>query len=198
MKKTLLLLPLVLIAALPLAACGGGSSSSGDSEGAIETAIETAATSTDPSKCTEVQTEAFNEVETGESGKKALQACEEEAKEDNSPAESVKVSNINVDGESATAQVAVGGGALNEQAIEVEVVEEEGDWKLNALEGFANYDGKALGKAIEKRLGEENGAPASLARCMGEAVSGMSQDEAEALAFENNTEGLEKLVEGCQ
>jgi hypothetical protein len=34
-------------------------------EAAIEEAIKTSATGSDPSKCSEVQTEAFNEAETG-------------------------------------------------------------------------------------------------------------------------------------
>lgn len=196
MKKTLLLLPLVLIAALALAACGGGSSSS-DSEGAIEEAIETAATTTDPAKCSEVQTQKFNETETGTSGKEALKTCEEEAREDQTPAESVKVSNIEVDGETATAEVEVGGGALNGQGIELELVEEEGDWKLNKFVSFTNYDGKALSEALEERLGEEKGIDPGLAKCIAEGIATMPQAEAEAMAFEKDLEPIEEMVTNC-
>src|ERR1700709_974019 len=99
--------------AMALTACGGGSSSSGGGdEGAIEAAIETSATSTDPSKCTEVQTEAFNETESGVSGSGALKACEEEVEEESEPAESVNVSNISESGETATAEAEIEGGSL--------------------------------------------------------------------------------------
>ncbi|HEY2479355.1 MAG TPA: hypothetical protein VGI17_11585 [Solirubrobacterales bacterium] len=201
MKKSLLLLPCVLIAAaLALSACGGGSSSSGGSgdETAIEGAIETAATSTDPSKCTEVQTQKFNEAETGTSGKASLKACEQEAEEDESPAESVTVSNVEVDGETATAQVEVGGGALNSQGIELELAKEEGNWKLNQFLQFTNFDAKALGEGLEEKLLEENGISASLAKCISEGVAGISQSDAEELAFESNLEPIEKLVESCK
>jgi hypothetical protein len=198
-KKSLLLLPLVLIAALAPAACGGGSSSSGDSdEGAIEAAIETSATTTDPSKCTEAQTEAFNQAETSASGAEALKVCEEEAEADDTPAESVEISNIKVDGETATAEVAVGGGSLNGQGVEVELVEEEGDWKLNKFVSFTNYDGKALGEALEEKLGEEEGISPALAKCIAEGIAAMPQSEAESMAFDKNLEPIEELVGKCQ
>src|ERR1700709_697707 len=95
-KNALLILPLVLLAsALALSACGGGSSSSSSSSGggedaAIEGAIETSATSSDPSKCSEVQTQSFNETETGKTGEESLEACEEAAPgEEGALAESV-------------------------------------------------------------------------------------------------------------
>ena len=73
-KKSLLMLPIALIAmAMALTACGGGGSSSsgssgGGEEGAVEAAIEASATGTDPSKCTEAQTQTFNETDTGKTG----------------------------------------------------------------------------------------------------------------------------------
>lgn len=201
MKKSLLILPLVLLAsALALAACGGGSSSSGGGgdETAIEEAIETAATSTSPSKCSEVQTEAFDEAETGASGKEALKACEEEAKADENPAESVSISNIEVNGEAATADVEVEGSALNGQGVEVELAKEGGDWKLNKFLGFTSYDGAAIGEALEEQLGQEEGVSASLAKCISEGVAEMSQQEGEALVFEKNEEGVEEIVSNCE
>ena len=201
MKKSLLILPLVLLAsALALTACGGGSSSSsgGGDETAIEEAIETSATSSDPSKCTEVQTEAFNETETGASGAEALKVCEEEAEEGNEPAESVTVSNIAVDGESATAEVEVEGGSLGGQAVEVGLAKEEGDWKLNEFLGFAKYDPTGIAATLEEKLNEEEGVEPALAKCVAEGVAAMSQEEAEAMVFDKSTEGVEEIVKGCE
>ncbi len=200
MKKSLLILPFVLVAAaLALTACGGGgsSSSSGD-ESAIEEAIETAATSSEPSKCTEVQTKAFTENETSETGKAAVKTCEENAEEGESPAESVTVSNVEVNGETATAAVAISGSsALNGQTIEVELAKEEGKWKLNKFLSFAKFDGKALGEELEKRLVKEEGISASLAKCVSEGVAKVSQAEAESMVFEKNLTPVEELAEKC-
>ncbi len=106
MKKRHLLLPcLLIVSALALVACGGGGSSD---ESEIEEAIETSATTGDPSNCTKLETANFVEQSTGESGKAAIKACEEEAKKDpESKAESVEVTEVEVDGSKATANAAI-------------------------------------------------------------------------------------------
>ncbi|MFT3865543.1 MAG: hypothetical protein QM729_14835 [Solirubrobacterales bacterium] len=203
MKKSLLLLSLVLIAsALALAACGGGgsSSSSGGSgeEEAIAEVIEKSATTTGPSKCTELQTQTFNEQEKDVSGKEATEVCEEAAEGEETVAEGVDVSEIKVDGETATAVAEVEGTALNGQGLELELVSEEGKWKLNKFLAFAHYDGQALAEALEKEFEKEEGISAALGKCVAEGVAEFSQAEAEEVAFEGQTEGLAKLAETCQ
>ena len=200
MKKSLLILPLVLLAsALALSACGGGSSSSGGGEeGAIEEAIETAATTSDPSKCSEVQTQTFNETETGTTGAKSLEVCEEEAEEESElPAESVTVSQIEIEGEEAAAEVAIEGGALNGQSVAVGLQKEEGDWKLDAFIGFTQYDAAGIAATLEEKLGEEEGVSPELASCVAEGVEEMSKEEAGEMVFEKNTEVLEPIVAAC-
>jgi hypothetical protein len=200
-KKSLLMLPLVLlVTALALTACGGGgSSSSGGSsdETAISEAIEKSATTTDPSKCAKYQTEEFNEQDEHTTSN-ALKACEEAAEESETPAEAVNVSNIKVNGETATAKAEVEGSSLNGQTVEIEMANEEGTWKLNKFLGFANYDGQGLAEAFEEELKKEEGITASLAKCVGEGFSELSQQEAEAVVFAGETEGLEELAESCQ
>jgi hypothetical protein len=201
LKKSLLILPLVLLAsALALAACGGGGSSSsgGGEEGAIEEAIETSATSEDPGKCTEVQTQEYNEQDKGAAGKKATELCEESAEEGEEAPESVNVSGINVEGETASAEVAVEGSGLGGQTVEVELVKEEGDWKLNQFTGFAHFDSAALASSLEAELEKEEAAEPEQIKCLGEGFSEMSQAEAEEVAFEKNLGIVEKLLEGCK
>jgi hypothetical protein len=200
-KKSLLILPLVLIAAaLALAACGGGSSSSSGSgdETAIEEAIESSVTSSEPSKCTEFQTAAFNEMDFGQTGNAALKACEKEVKANEGRAEGVTVSNISVNGESATAVAEVEGSALNGQSVELELVKEEEAWKLNKFVSFANYDGADLAEGLEEQLLKQEGVSASLAKCVSKGVAEMSTKEAEAMVFEQETAPIEELAESCK
>jgi len=201
MKKSLVLLPLVLIAsALALAACGGGGSSSGgggEAEAAIEETIKESASSTDPSKCTELQTQAFNEQETASKGKEATENCESEAESGETEATKVSVSEVTVNGSKATAVAEIDGTALSGQGVELELVEEGGNWKMNQFMGFANYDSKALAEAVEKELEGQEGVSASLARCVSAGVAEFSQQEAEAVAFKGETEAIEKLAGGC-
>jgi len=201
-KKSPSLLVLVLIAsALALTACGGGGSSSSGGSGeeeAIAQVIEKSATTTDPSKCTELQTQAFNEQEKDVSGKEATEVCEEAAEGDETVAESVNVSDIKVEGEKATAVAKVEGTALNDQGVEIELVSEEGNWKLNKFLGFASYDGQALAEALETEFEKEEGISAALGKCVAEGVAKFSQAEAEEVAFEGETQGLEELAQSCE
>jgi hypothetical protein len=204
MKRSLLVLPFLLIAAaLALSACGGGGGSSsrsgGNEEAAIEEAVEKSATTNDPSKCTELQTQAFNEQEKATSGKEATEICEEEAEEGESPAESVDVSNIKVDGETATADAEIHGSALNGQTVALELQNEEGDWKLNEFVKFAKFDATTLGESFEKEFTAAEGEVSpGLAKCIYEGIGKLSQEEAEAVAFEGDLEIVESMVGNCQ
>jgi hypothetical protein len=200
-KKSLLMLPLVLIVtAFALTACGGGGSSSsgGNSdETAISKAIEKSATSSDPSKCTELQTEEFNEQAEHESGN-ALKGCEESAEENEEPAESVSVSNIKVNGETATAEAEIEGSDLNGTSVEIEMANEEGTWKLNKFLGFVDYEGQALAETLEEAIKQEGTVSDPVAKCVGEGFAELSQQDAEAVVFEDETESITKLAESCE
>jgi len=52
-------------------------------------------------------------------------------------AEAVTISNVEVDGAKATAEVEFEGGGFNGQVLEVALVEAGGDWKLDQTTGFA-------------------------------------------------------------
>ena len=195
-KRILVPLALLVLAALTLTACGGGGSS--DEDKIIET-IETAATTSDPSNCTELETQRFAEQNNQEKGKAAIKTCEEEAEAGEEQAEAANVSNVSVNGTKATAEAEFEGGPLGSQSLELALVEEEGNWKLDQVEGFANYDGKALGKAFEKQFEEEE--PQELepeqAKCIAEKVAGLSQADAEEVFFGGNPEKIIELAQGC-
>lgn len=194
MKKPHLVLPLLLAAALALAACGG--SSGGGEEAKIEEVIEESATSTDPSKCTELQTALFNETEAGQKGAEATKTCEEEVKENET--ESVKVSNVNVNGEKATAEVEIEGSSLNGQGVEIELIEEGGNWKLNKFVSFTNFNAAALGESLKEEFEKEEGVNPKLAKCVVEGVSEISQSDAESMVFEKSLEPIKKIAQGCE
>lgn len=193
-KRTLVPAALLLAAALvTLVGCGGGS---GD-EGKIAETIETAATTSDPSNCTELETQRFVEQNSGEKGMAAVETCEAEAREGKNQASSVAVSNVSVDGQEATAQVAFKGGSLGSQAVEVGLVEAGGSWKLDHVEGFADYDGKALGEHFERRFEEEGKLSPRQARCITGKIAGLSQAEAEEVFFGGATEQIVDLAKSC-
>lgn len=198
MKFRLLLLPcLLLLSALALAACGGGGSDSGEEE-AIETAIVSSATTTDPAKCTEFETQAFIEQSSDQSGAKALEECEAEAKDPTSKAKTVKVSKITIDGSEATAEAAITGGGFDGQVISIALVEEEGSWKLDQLTGFAKLDTGRLAEIFGEKLEETGELTPEQTSCIVEGIESASKAEAEELVLSGSSTPLVEFAEGCE
>jgi ABC-type glycerol-3-phosphate transport system substrate-binding protein len=194
-KRILVPLALLVLAALTIAACGGSGS---DAEGKITETIETAATTSNPNHCTELQTQRFNEQNSSAKGKAATKSCEKEAEEGQEQAEGANVSNVSVNGSKATAEVEFEGGPLGSQTLEVALVEEEGNWKLDQIEGFAKYDGKALGEAFQKQFEE---SPEELTQkqttCISEGIANASKAKAEELLLSGSPHPIIELAEGC-
>jgi ABC-type glycerol-3-phosphate transport system substrate-binding protein len=195
-KLHLSLLPALLLAlALALAACGGGGESDEDK---VAGTIETAATSNDPAVCKETQTLAFMEQTTGESGREAEKECEKEAEEGTGQPDSVNVSKVEVDGEKATANAEFKGGQFDGQILEVALVEEEGEWKLDEFSGFAKFDPAPFIVALGEELEEEPNIEPETASCIVEGVEELPESELESLVVENNTEPIVEIAEGCE
>lgn len=195
MKRYTFLAPcLLVLLALGLAACGGGSSE----DGAIEGVIETSATTADPANCTELQTQTFDEQNAQTEGEEAVEACEAEAEKGEGTAESVDISNLSIDGESATAEVAFTGGGFDGQAVEVSLAKEGEGWKLDEVLGFTEYDAEKFAESFEAAAEGEPELSPELASCIAEAFAQASQQEAEELAFSGSEGPLEELVRDCQ
>jgi ABC-type glycerol-3-phosphate transport system substrate-binding protein len=192
-----LLLPcLLLLSALALAACGG-SSDSGDEE-SIEAAIIRSATTADPANCTEVETQAFVEQSSDESGAAAVKDCEEEAKDASNNAKTVKVTKVETDGSDATADAAITGGGFDGQVISIALVEEDGAWKLDELTGFAKLDTARLAEIFGEKLEETGELTPEQTSCIVEGIEAASQAEAEELTLSGSSQPLVELAEGCE
>jgi ABC-type glycerol-3-phosphate transport system substrate-binding protein len=193
-----LLLPcLLLLSALALAACGGGGSDSGD-EKSIEAAIVRSATTADPANCTEVETQAFVEQSSDESGAAAVKDCEKEAKDASNNAKTVKVTKIEVDGHEATADAAIVGGGFDSQVISISLVEEDGTWKLDELTGFARLDTARLAEIFGEKLEETGELTEAQTSCIVEGIEAASRAEAEELVLSGSSTPLVELAEGCE
>jgi len=196
LRKLHLLLPLALFAlALGLVACGG----SGDSdEDKIVEVIETSATSADPADCKELSTQAFLEQTELEQGAAAVKSCEESAEDSEDNPDSVEVSKVEIDGSSATANAAFSGGSFDGQTLAVALVEEDGDWKLDEITGFAKFDQQRLADSFEEGLQSgENALDPQLATCFAEVVGELPKDEAEEVVIGGSADPIVAIIEGC-
>jgi hypothetical protein len=191
----LLLVPLsVLLLAFSLAACGGGDSD----EDEITDVIETAVTSTDPADCTRLATQSFLEQAEFERGEAAVESCEESAEDTSDDPESVEVSAVEVDGGSATAAVAFEGSSFDGQTLNLSLLDEDGQWKLDRIESFESFDQRAFADAFEATAVEgDDPLTPEQAACVAENFrEGPSETVQEAL-LSGNPEQLAPAFAGC-
>jgi predicted small secreted protein len=196
LNKRLVLLPcLLILSALVLSACGGGGGSGDESQ--IEEAIETSATSADPSNCTKFETLKFDEQGAQVEGAAAIKACEKEAKEPEEKAESVEVSNIEVNGSKASAEAAITGGGFDGQTLEVNLVKDGEQWKLDELAGFAKLDQSKVVAALAKQFEGDKSVNKEIATCIENGFEEASQAEVEELLLSGSSKPIEELAAGC-
>lgn len=197
MRKLRLLLPAALLAlGLGLAACGGGGGESDEEK--VEATIETAATSTDPANCAKYSTLKFMEQTNSGQGAEAEKACEEEAEKGEDQPEAVAVSNIEIEGEEASADVAFEGGNLDGQTLTVALVEEEGQWKLNELTGFANFDAEKLIAALIEQLKSEASVEPRVITCIADGLRELDESQFEELVIKQETQPIVEIAKSCE
>jgi len=188
-------LPLIaacLAAALAVSACGGGESD----EEQIIGAVETSAISSNPADCTELATQAFLEQTEFEEGHDAVESCEESAEDTSDDADSISVSNVELNGSSATADAAIEGGSFNGQTVTIALVEEDDNWKLDEIESFVVFDRGKLLADFEEALEEEGeGSEDKVPSCILEELEGASEVQLEEAIL--SPEAFLSLASGC-
>jgi hypothetical protein len=185
-----------VLAAFALTACGGDDGGSED-EDQISAAIERAATSGDPAACTEVETVNFVQQTSGEPGdsaEEALQSCQQEAAD--TVAESVDVRDIEVDGDSATAKAGVTGSFFDGQTLDLALVKDDDQWKLDEFNGFADFDAGAMAAAVGAGLQQE-GASQRAIDCVSNRIESLPADQVEAAFTENDQQAEDAIFEPC-
>ena len=171
----------VVLAAAALTACGGSDDSSAD-EDDITAAIDKAATSGDPAACTDVQTANFNTQTAGGTAEQALKDCEQDAA--NTAGDSVETTNIEVDGEAATADVAFTGGQLGGQTLDIALVKDGDQWKLDKLNGFVEFDQAALAASFVAQLEQAPDIPPATVACFKQQLESGAEDQVQALVLD--------------
>jgi len=193
-SRRYLLIPAVLIAALfPLAGCGGGGNSDEDQ---ITDAITTSATTNTDSNCTELQTQRFLEQIEFATGAEAVKECKSSGPDSN--ADSVEVSNIEVDGDTATADAAITGAAFNGQTLTISLVKEGDQWKLDHIDAFVDFDQQALAQAFAENVqqGSDPGTPAQ-AKCVQDKINAAPANIVQTAVLSGNSQAFGALFGTC-
>jgi hypothetical protein len=193
MRLSISLFVSVALVSLALAACGGGGSSDEDQ---ISDAITTSSTSTDASSCTKLETQRFVEQSEFDTGSAALKACKDEDASDK--ADSVKVSNVQVDGENATANVALTGSTFDGQTVKISLVKDGDQWKLDHIDDFIKLDQDKLADAFEKGLSSGKSPLSSdQAACVASGFRNASADDVKTVILSGKQEALVPVLQRC-
>jgi hypothetical protein len=196
MRKTGLLaaaLTAVAFASVGLAACGDNNSSADEDQ--ITNAINAAATSGDPSACTKYQTVRFDEQTNAGKGQAAVRACEKSAEE--TAAEKVDVTDVQVDGDDATAKAKATGSIFDGQTLKISLVKENGQWKLDTFDGFENFNKDAMINAFKAQLAKEPGSTRQAVNCVAQQFQAASDQEIEATFTSNDPQAENRLFGPC-
>jgi len=184
-----------ILAALALAACGGDDGGSED-EDQITEAIEKSASEADASACTEFQTQNFVEQTSGGTGEEAVERCRESQQEE-PLADSVDVSDIEIDGDSANAVAALSGGFIDGQSLELGLANEGGQWKLDELVGFAEFDREKYVDTIVQGIGEETGGAQEIQTCVRQRIEEVSDEQLQETFLGNDDTVFERSLAPC-
>jgi len=195
-KKFLLSMLLVAVAALALAACGGSDGDGGGEEDAVVTTIENSANSTDPADCEVYSTQTFLEQTQLETGRAALESCEVDAEDESNNPDSVEVENVKIGDKTASAEVGFDGGDYDGQTLAVGLVEKDGEWKLNSVDGFVDLDREDFIAKFEEGVDEAGVTPAQKS-CIQKAIDGAGNSELETLATSPSEDLQNKLFGKC-
>jgi hypothetical protein len=188
---------LVALAVLPiaLAACGGGGGASNEDQTQITKSIELAATSGDPQACTGAQTLKFTEQTSGGTGQEAIANCQRDAAD--SVADSVDVTDIETDGNSATAEIAFHGSVFDGQKLDVDLVKEGDTWKLDHANEFVDLDKAKLGASLKAELDQQQGIPPGAGDCVAKQIQGLSDDQVKALFIDSDEQVQNQVFGAC-
>ncbi len=188
-----------------LASCGGDDDAgNGDSDGGskdsdrVTDVIRTAATTTDPGHCTKLLTPRFLEQSEQTKGRAAIESCREDAGDTAGNARSVTVSKVEVGGDTATATAAFEGGNSDGQAVNLSLVKQGDQWKLDHIDSYARFDRRRFLTAIRASLIRPPDAlPEAVAICITRRLDRLSDREIQDFAIKADPAAGQALVTPC-
>ena len=109
--------------------------------------------------------------------------------------DSVTVSDINVDGDSATATAKVTGNVFDGQTIKVSLVKDGGQWKLDEFNGFEDFNRDALVNGFKAEFAK-SGLSGAAVDCVTANLQKQSDQALEASFTDPSNNTLDQQVFG--
>ncbi len=184
---------LVLAVPLALTACGGG----GDDESDIADVIQTSVTSTDPADCIELLTQNFVNQTEFSTGENAVKQCELVAPDSSDNPQSTDVTEIKVDGDRASANVAFTGGSFGGSTLAVALVKDGDQWKLDRITGIVNLDVVTFKQSFAERVAASGEVSAQVKACITQEIQAAGADQIKRALLGGTEQDLVALFSRC-
>ena len=182
----------VAVVAVVAAGCGGGKSD----EDQVSDVIDQTVTTTTKENCTDLSTKRFVEQVTFETGAEALKDCADP--KSNDPADSAEVTNVKVDGDSATADVAITGSTFDGQTVKVSLVKEDDQWKMDHIDDFVKFDQQRFADSLVKNFTEgSSGITKDQAKCVASGFANASEDAAKTVILSGQAAAFVPVLRKC-
>jgi hypothetical protein len=185
-------LAIAAIAAVIVVAIGGGGGSD-QTEEQVASVVDTWASTTDPGECRNLATDRLLQ--------QGPVSCSAPALQPPVGPDSVDVTNVQVSGDTATADALYTGGLFDGQTLALSLVKESDQWKVDQLDDLADFDLQRFADAfaaIAPKLGPNNRLPVDQANCVGNKLANQSPavvaGKVLSAEFESYIEGL---LAGC-
>lgn len=192
---------LLILCGLALAACGDGDGSEErDAEAAIQEAILAFVKSDDPADCRRFTTPRLLAKISKTSYEVALASCEaltvNPLVED---AERVTVTEIEIDGDTATATASFVGSMVDGQTARFGLVEREGRWMNDEIFGFVDLDAEKLATEWGRLLLLLSASPqeTETVTCVMNRLLELSGEKLEAMYLGSDPDPYIELVQAC-
>jgi hypothetical protein len=188
-----------LALAVGVAACGGGDGGGGSAdEDAITSVIETASTSTDPADCSKLQTDkSLEQTELTFNGETALESCEKDAPDGSTNPDSVDVTDVSVDGDSATADVTFSGGPSDGSTYSLALLKDGDQWKLDEITDIPELNLDALRAGLAEQVSASDDVPPDVATCVLDAFNSATEEQVKSLILSGSEDEFLSLIGDC-
>jgi hypothetical protein len=194
MTKTFSIASIALLAALFLAACGREEV---NAEREIRDVIDLVDGSRDPTTCTTLLTQRFNEQLTAIQGPEAVKTCESQVRTPEGDTSSLTVSGVEVEGSTASAHISVTGGSLDGQILAITLVQHDSQWQLDEIDGFASLNRPKLIETFLRELNSQYRVSESLKICIRNTLEHASHSALTALFFSGSIETIHQFHTQC-
>jgi hypothetical protein len=102
-----------------------------------------------------------------------------------------------VDGDSATAKAHATGSTFDGQTLDVALVKEGGQWKLDDFKGFENFNKDAMVASFRKQLEAEPNSNPQAVNCVVQQFQAASDTQIEGFFTGSNTQAEQQLFGPC-